>query len=464
MRWLIPLAVGLAACSGPPIGLHDDDGGAQPDAGERLDSGYPSDDAGVPDSGPFEDAGRPDAGRPDAGRPDAGPPDAGGMPIRYIIVLIKENHTFDNYFAGFPGATSSLTAKLSDGTTLVRPIAPNPDAGIPRDISHSHASAITAFHGGSMDGFDRVSGANPPTGPTDHLPFIRYTEAQIPNYWKYARTFVLADHYFSTAMGPSFPGHLASTTAQGLVLDNGSCVGCDAGPGGCFSSPPARVTTYDPVTCAISSQYPCWDIPSLPDSLPAGLTWAEYGWNTLLSVKSLAQQPGILSHFKSGAALLNDLKSGNQANLIFAHMEGSTSEHPPQAICPGENATVALINAAMSGPHWDETAILLTWDDWGGFYDSVAPPATRCSNGDYLNPGFRLPMIIISPYARQGYVLQTPTEQASIPRLVEDLWKMPRLAARDPHARDAIAGSFLGAFDFAQPPRPPLILVPQNCH
>ncbi len=436
----------------------DEDGGYEIDE----DAGEVEEDAGEPDAGEPEDgdAGV-DAGVRDAGQPK--PPDA-GFPIKYIVVLIKENHTLDNYFTGFPGATTSTTAKLSSGTIINRPVAPSPLVATPRDVCHSHKCALTSFNKGAMNGFNLIKGAVPASGTNDRLNFVRYTESQIPNYWAYARNFVLADHFFSTTFGPSFPGHFAITTSQARPLNNGECPGCTKPIRGCLSQPAARMITYNPATCVQKSEFPCWDIPSVTDSLPAGFTWAEYGWDTLLHIKSVSKQPNALSHFKPTSALMADLTSSKQPNLIFAHVLGANGEHPPRPVCPGESATVKWVNAIMKGPRWKETAILMTWDDWGGWYDSVKPPAKKCANGDYMNTGFRVPLIVVSPYAKKGFVLKTPADQASIPRLIEDLWKLPRMSAKNASARDGVAGSLLGAFDFKQAPRPPLLLTPRACN
>ena len=401
-----------------------------------------------------------DAAVPDASVSDGGP-DGGASPIRYIFVLVKENHTFDNYFADFPGADGTLTAELSTGQSIARPVAP--DGPTAHDISHSHSSAVIGYAGGRMNGFDQI-----PPLPNDGTTFIRYTEAEIPNYWKYARNFVLADHFFTTTLGPSFPGHFALWNAQSPALDNPVCfaAGCGASGlvNGCASNPGATVTAYDPVACTTSVAFPCFDIPSIVDALPAGYSWTDYGWRIQMAVKSVAAQADAASHFRPDTQLLADLTSGRHANLVYAHIVGGTlDEHPPIAVCPGEGYTVQLVNAIMNGPHWNESAILITWDDWGGYYDHVPPPAIACSNGQSFNLGFRVPTLVISPYAKQGYILRTPTDQASVPRLVEDLWHMPRMAARDPHARDDSAGSLLEAFDFTQPPRQKLVLTPRVC-
>jgi phospholipase C len=110
--------------------------------------------------------------------------------------------------------------------------------------------------------------------------------------------------------------------------------------------------------------------------------------------------------------------------------------HPAQAPCPGETYSVDIINAAMNLPQWNEMATVVTWDDWGGFYDHVAPPVHKCGNGENFQSGFRVPLILISPYAKSGFVLKTPANQASVPHLVEELWGIPFMTARDPHAID----------------------------
>jgi len=374
--------------------------------------------------------------------------------IRYVLVLIKENHTFDNYFTGFPGATWSKKAKLDASTVIRRPVAPNGDTGAP---CHSNACGQHAYANGAMDGFDqRHEGLTP---------FTRYTEAQIPNYWKYAREFVLADHFFSTTLGPSSPGHEVFWFGRSTTLDNPKCnlpggTGC-AGVG-CTADKHVTATGFNPLTCSTEKVRPCFNLPSLPDHLPRGFTWMDYGGPMAMQIKSVVAQPDFKTHFRKANKLVEDLGKGQLANLTIAHLSGGdVSEHPPAGPCVGENFTVDIVNAAMKLPQWKEMAIVVTWDDWGGFYDHVKPPVHKCKNGKVFESGFRLPLLILSPYAKKGHVLKTRAEQASVPRLVEELWGMPFMSKRNRHARDGIAGSLLGAFDFKQAPRAPLHLAPR---
>ena len=387
--------------------------------------------------------------------PDADAGDALPTPIRYVIVLVKENHTFENYFTGFPGADTTTTAKLSTGKTYTRPVAASAD--LPKDMCHANSCGFDAYDNGKMDGFDTTGSGTEG--------FAYYTEKQIPNYWQYARNFVLADHYFSTTLGPSTPGHAVFWNGRSLSLDNASCPqGGDCGGSGCTAGKDVTITSQNSETCATKTVKPCFDVPILSDHLPTGFTWMDYGSRVAMMTKSVVADPNYAKHFASETQLITDLGNGKIANLAIAHLEGGAeSEHPPHYPCAGENFTVQIVNAAMKSPQWKQMAIVITWDDWGGFYDHVAPPVHKCANGQIFQNGFRLPAIILSPYAKKGFVLSTPAEQASFPRLVEDLWGMTYMSTRDPHARDGTAGSLMGAFDFSQAPRPPLPLKTRTC-
>jgi len=353
-------------------------------------------------------------------------------------------------------AAALRSMPLSTGKVVDRPAAP--DGPLSRGLCHSHGCARRAYNKGAMNGIDSVGGAleAPDAGAPDNPALIRYSEAQIPNYWQYARQFVLADHFFSSTFSNSFAGHFATTSGFNVALDDTTC--------DCTGT--CTVAQYDPVTCVISDQPPCWDYPSVVLNLPTGLTWAEYGNSslTLMSNQRVVAQAGHESHFGPFATLQTVLGTKTQPNLIFANVGGAVDEHPPKDICPGENNSVQLLNQIMNSPQWPETAVLLSWDDWGGFYDSVSPETPACATGDYMSPGFRVPLLVISPYAKQGFVLKTKTEQASVVRLIEDLWGLPRMHDEDPRIRDTTVGSLLEAFDFSQKPRPPFLLKTRACN
>ncbi len=398
------------------------------------------------------------------GGSDGGAP----TPIRYVVVIVKENHTFDNYFMGFPGATSATTGKMSNGTTLTRPQAPSGD--LAGDNPHSNSAAVTDYDGGKMDGFDKGT----PDQPT--RPYFYYAESQIPNYWKYARTFALFDQYFSTTAGPTSPGHFAIATGQSPFLDNPYCSdGSTTCASGCINpSPLSKVDSLDLKTCTITSGPSCLDVHAVVDVLPAGTTWRAYGTGTqpnISSPYSLVKHLGgdaavRAAHFRDMTHLFQDLAADDLASFMQIDVysgPNEASEHPPQYPCGGENYTVQIVNGLMKSKHWNEMAIVITWDDFGGWFDSVKPSVQTCgSAGEFINTGFRLPAIVISPYAKQA-VIHTKTEQVSVTRLVEDLLGGGRVSSLDPDARDGKAGSMLGAFDFTQAPRAPLILSTRTC-
>ena len=383
-------------------------------------------------------------------------------PIRHIFVLIKENHTFENYFTDFPGANTTKTAKMSDGSTITRSKAP--DGPLPCDPGHSHAAGVAAYNGGKLDGFDKnVKGSCPKT-----TPYVYYTESQIPNYWAYARNFAISDNYFSTLMGPTSPGHFAIATAQTPFFGNTSS------GRGCASSVLDTVQAFNRLTCNVRTAQSCFDVPSIVDALPKKMTWRAYGAGTSGAgtigtpfnlVKGVGADQGIReTHYRNFTKLFGDLERGDQPNLVYADVYSDHSEHPPDYPCDGENYSVEIINRIMKGPHWKDSVIIVTYDDWGGFFDHVAPRQETCSDGDeFYNGGFRLPITIISPYAKKGFVAHTRTEQASIPKLIEDLYGMPRMAEKDRFARDAVAGSLMETLDFKQTPRAPLILKTRTC-
>ncbi len=440
------MSVPLLAVSATWIGCGQNDSSpaaAAPDPGDDDETEPPDeslgDDASVPPPIPDDDAG--------AQIPTK---------IRYVIVLVKENHTFDNYFTGFPGAESSMKAKASNGTMVTRPVAPT--GPLPSDICHANTCGQRAYANGAMNGFD--------TSSAGQLSFVRYTEQQIPNYWQYARNFVLADHMFSTTLSQSAPGHEVFWFARSLTLDNPKCGTPDGG--GCAGygclDPRNVGTSFDPDKCTTKTAPACFDGPVLPDHLPPGFTWVDYGGAMATMSKTVTSDPNYKTHFRSAGSLVSDLSTGHLANLTIAHLSGGeTSEHPKSYPCAGENLSVDIVNAAMKLPQWNEMAIIITWDDWGGFYDHVPPPVHKCANGQIFQNGFRLPLILISPYAKKGFVLNTPTEQASVPKLVEELWGIPFMSTREPHARDGMAGSLMASFDFNQTPRAPLFLQKHTC-
>jgi len=457
-----------AACSGTsnvPLGAFspkgDDAGGGEIDAADATStSGDGSSSNGTDASGGGNDATTDDAGSDAASDAPPSGHDAGfPTPIEHVIVIVKENHTFDNYFGSFPGAEGITQCPRSDGTTGPCPRAPDVT---PRDLCHSSSCALADWNQGAMNGWphDTVDAVD--------LPFSQYTEADIPSYWAYARTYTLADHFFAAHLGPTFPGQLMYVAGQAAwAMDNPSTFAW-----GCGSSGGANVNLLDTSTCTIKSGSSCFNIPALPDVLPPGVTWKFYGTrgsggvilSAFGSISSIRNGPLWATNVVDESNFDADVAAGRLANVVWLVDESDANEHPGSgtSVCDGENWTVARLNALMQSPYWNNTAVFFTMDDFGGWYDHVAPPQTfGCKE---YGLGFRLPLIIISPYARPGFVFKENAEQPAVLRFIEKTFGATKtLHDLDPVAGDIYLSDLTGAFDFTTPPRPPLVRPLRTC-
>jgi phospholipase C len=381
-----------------------------------------------------------------------------------VIVIIKENHSFDNLFGSFPGAEGTQIAHTSQGDIPVG----RPPLLLLRDLCHGHGCALTDWHAGAMDGW--LEGD--PKNASDHLAFAQYLEKDIPNYWAYARHFVLADHFFSSMLGPTFPGHGFFLSAQaGWALGNPS----QSVPWGCDDATGTTVDTLVGGTCTVAKVFPCFDYPTLPDLLPDSVTWKFYGtrlppfigetWSMFDAIDHIRNTSSWKQHIVDASQFDRDLAQGTLPNIVWLVAADINSEHPPLGVCAGENWDVRRINAVMQSQYWQRSVILLAWDDFGGWYDHVAPPEQYgCDARTPYGLGMRLPLLIVSPYARPGYVMKSVASQASVPKLIEALFHLPSLSGLDPAAQDGDGvNDLMGAFDFTQAPLPPLTLPTRNC-
>jgi phospholipase C len=417
-------------------------------------------------------------------------------PIKHVIVVIKENHTFDNYFGSFPGADGTLNAegqnvcRTTTGGTA--PCAEAPDAPT-HDLCHSHSCALADWDNGTQGGWNKAGGSD--TG--DGLAYAQYFEKDIPNYWQYARHFVLGDHFHANVLGPSFPGHMFTVAAQaGWATDNPPTDlpfkitlfppayygphpywGCDEWPG---DTVPVLLGGTKPANVR-----PCFAVPSIPDVLPAGVDWKFYGtnwdglfsetWSLFDAVSLIRNNPSKWANVVNVSQFATDIQNGTLPAVSWLVDQDQNDEHPDDVlpllglplggVCSGENWTINHLNLIMQSDYWKDTAILFTMDDFGGFYDHVAPP--RQYGGSASAPyglGMRLPLLVISPYAKPGFVFHGVSEQASIARFIERVFgASTTLHALDPAAQDAQANDLFGAFDFTQAPLPPLVLSPRLC-
>jgi len=338
------------------------------------------------------------------------------------------------------------------------PLAHTPDHTLV-DLAHNFQAARQSIHGGAMNGFSRLPGAVQ-NGRMIALSQMHQTD--IPNYWSYASRFTLDDHFFSTIAGPSFPNHMATVAAQSANTINnphgtgGSTWGCDSAPSG-------RVDVLDPVTGRHHKVFPCFNILTLPDELQKRhVSWKYYApprfhsgyiWSSLDAIKHIRYSKRWTMDVPSDKTFVSDALHNRLPAVSWLVTNFLGSEHPPHSACAGENWTVRMINAVMRSPEWSHTAIFLTWDDFGGFYDHVVPPHINV-----LSLGPRVPTIVISPYSRRHTVDHATYDFTSMLKFIEKRFGLPALTTYDRHAR-----SLAGSLDFRQKPLPPLVLHQRTC-
>ena len=384
--------------------------------------------------------------------------------IDHVVFLIKENRTFDTLFGRFPGADGATSGTNCDGETV--PLGPAPDR-VP-DYGHSFTDGITAVDGGKMDCFEAGG-------------YVQYRQEDIPNYWALASRYVLADRFFSSVYGPTGIEHLWTFAAQSdRFVDHerpgqfgtGQREFCDDPYETAFSfqqlTPEEKraafrleeqgATGAKEIRRYFEVRWPCTDVRVLPDLLEAaGISWKEYRgdnqWVQPLRMVRHVRFSPMYENVVDVSRFVEDIRTGTLPAVSWVTPSFGLSEHPPASLCAGENWTVSVLDELMRSPYWDSTAVIVTWDDFGGFYDHVAPPHV-----DLYGLGPRVPAIIISPWARQGYVDHTTYEFASVLRFIETVFGLPSLTQRDGTAED-----MLGAFDFAQTPGPPLLLEQRAC-
>ena len=338
------------------------------------------------------------------------PGDATSSPISHIVIVLQENHTFDNYFGTYPGADGIVGRPIclpnSQGSSAcTKPyLSPQP---VPVSLSHNWGAAHADFDGGKMDGFVYSEGS---PGTMEY-----FDRSVLPHYWAAADQYVLCERYFTSVMTESAPNHLflVAGTAGGLRDD---------------TVPPTL--RFPPIFQSLDQ---------------AKVSWKVYGFTKWYeSFEYVQKTPGASAKFATGATFARDLAQGALAGVSWIIGAPGGTEHPPEDIQTGE-ASVAndIVNPLGASPYWNSLALFVTWDDYGGFYDHVAPPVV-----DSEGYGFRVPCLIISPYARPGFLDGATNDHTSILRFVQNRYGLAPLSTRD-----AAANDLSEAFDLASPPR-----------
>jgi phospholipase C len=384
--------------------------------------------------------------------------------IEHVVFIIKENRTFDQLFGRFPGADGVTKGTTCSGKTipLERAKDSTPDAG------HSFINGVTAINGGKMNCFE-------PQG------YNQYLEQDIPNYWAYARRFALADRFFSSIYGPTGIEHLWTFAAQSDRFTDHERPGQFAtGQREFCDDPFEQMWSFQELTPAEEAEafrleeggevgaeelrrlwtlrWPCTDVEVLPDLLDrAGLTWREYRgdnqWVQPLRIVRHVRFSQMWNNVVPDTEFVTDVRGGRLPAVSWLTPSFGLSDHPPASICAGENWLVDVLNELGTSRYWANTAVVVTWDDFGGFYDHVAPPHV-----DIYGLGPRVPAIVISPYARRGFLDHHVMEFSSVLRFIEKIFRLPAMTQRDRTSDD-----MLSAFDFTQAPQPPLLLQQRSC-
>jgi phospholipase C len=362
-------------------------------------------------------------------------PATGTIPIKHVIIIVEENHTFDNYFGTYPGANGingSFRLPLSPGGPRIQ--APFRIPGVTTDHNpcHTWTCAHRAYASGKMDGFLFTDGGS-------NLTMGYFDYRQIPYYWDYASQFVLLDNFYSSVMADSLSNHLYLVAGQsgGLTFD-------------------ARGGTVNFTSSEVSNS--TFFFNSAVDELNAqGISWKYYAggyqflnnWNPMPAFESFKRNQSMLKNLADPSSFAPDVKAGKLANVVWMMPPTEfESEHAPYNVSLGEHLVVSAINTVMASSYWNSTAIFVTFDDYGGWYDHVPPPQL-----DEFGYGFRVPCLVISPYAKQGMIDHVQSDFTSLLKFVETVHSLQPLAARD-----SAASNMMEAFDFALAPRAPLVL------
>jgi len=377
--------------------------------------------------------------------------------IKHIVFILEENRSYDNVFGRFPGADGATTAKVNiGGHVATGPLAPEPYY-LWHDLGHDLGDAQSAIDHGTMDGFSRETYADV---FGDKAAYQQLAPGDIPNLYAYARHFTLSDRTFASVPSPTLPTHLHTVAAQdGGVISNpqngSNAWGCDAVKG--------TYVLQQTSPTQITKSFPCFTFTTLADSLNrAHLPWSYYAappsnygyiWSTLDAIKPIRQSAQWSDHVRDERTFEADARAGRLPAFSWVTPRAEDSTHPPAPVCPGENWVVAKVNAVMQGSDWNSTMIVLAWDDWGGYYDHVAPPPAP--SGSY---GVRVPFLVISPYAKRGQVTHTLYTFESVLKTAEALWGLPPLTSSD-----RTAHSLLDAVNFTQTPAKPYILSTRSC-
>ncbi len=391
------------------------------------------------------------------------PASSSGQPIKHIIIMVQENRSFDNLFARFPRADGATQGEVYGGKLVPLTVHKLSSSLV---LDNSHLAFNVDYDGGKMDGFNLVY-------VNEHRCKCAYQyvkQADIQPYWTIAKQYVLGDHMFTTQSSGSFTGHQDLIRGGAEISSTESLIDFPTSePWGC-DSPTGTTTTLltsqgqylqdeGPFPC--TNQFPSSSYyKTLRDLLDAkNVSWKYYTpniqthggniWNAFDAISAVRDGPEWTTNISSPETnIFQDISNSALPAVSWVIPDGQNSDHPAQGYWgiktdTGPAWVAQVVNAVGESPYWDSTAIVVVWDDWGGWYDHVAPPQL-----DYTGLGFRVPMLVVSSYAKKGYVSHTEYESGSILKFVENTFNLGQLGTSDVRAT-----SIGNVFDFSKGPR-----------
>ena len=401
-------------------------------------------------------------------RPAPRIPAQGIQKIKHVIVILQENRTFDSYFGTFPGADgipAGVCVPDPFHGGCVKPFVDHHDSNM--GGPHADKAFFADVDGGKMDGFVAQAelkckpGSQCPTDVMGH-----HVQSDIPNYWSYAQHFVLDEHMFESVHSWSLPSHMYEVSAWSATCKTHnptSCKGTDE-PANRSSLNPTPFAWTD-LTWLLNKNHVSWGYYLDGGAQPANPGGVPIIWNPLPGFVDV-HGDGQVGNVQPLSNFFSQVSAGTLPSVSWISPNNKDSEHPPALISTGMAYVTKIINAVMNNPTiWNSTAIFLAWDDWGGFYDHVNPLPHQV---DSLGYGIRVPAMVISPFARAGFIDPNVYSFDSYLRFIEDdfLGSARLDPATDgrpdprPDVRENLAGNLIADFNFSQTPLPPLILNP----
>lgn len=364
-------------------------------------------------------------------------------PVKHVISLMQENHSFDNYFGTYPGADG-----IPEGTCMLYAL-DNPKGACAKpfrignraieDINHSSKVFRAQYHRGRMDGF--VAGLTRETGKTSAQTMGHYDDGDIPYYWNVADNFTLFDRFFTSARAGSVTNHMYWMTGT-PGNRNGEVI-----PAKGFGKLPTIFDRLERRGISWKVYVQNYDPRITFRAKILGDRGSQIVWVPLLDYARYIDNPRLFAHIVPIEQYYEDLRRGTLPAVSYVAPSGA-SEHPPGSIKAGETFVRTMINALMRSSSWSSSAFTWSYDDWGGWYDHVRPPKV-----DRFGYGFRAPALLVSAYSKRGYVSHRTLDFTSILKFIEDNWSLKPLASRDRRAQ-----SIADAFDFEAGPRKAVFL------